>query len=159
MPFIHSLIKEILSLIAPMNIGTICSDKVGCRIQGVHYIGMGVSGAYQYARRGRSMSPGGYNKVIDLVLPFLKKVAARDTARDKKGRPCIGMVGQGGSGHYVKMIYNWYITWHDECHKRSLGDHGCPYEHEIWCNWENFREMVFQGGTGELFFLRSRSII
>jgi 6-phosphogluconate dehydrogenase len=70
--------------------------------QGVHYVGMGVSGGYQAARRGPSMSPGGSDEAVDLIMPFLKKVAAKD----EKGRPCVGKVGEGGSGHYVKMIHN-----------------------------------------------------
>lgn len=70
--------------------------------QGVHYVGMGVSGGYQSARRGPSMCPGGDEKGIDLVMPLLQKVAAKDA----KGRPCVGKVGLGGAGHYVKMIHN-----------------------------------------------------
>ena len=69
---------------------------------GVHYIGMGVSGGYQSARHGPSISPGGSKEALDLVMPFLKKVAARD----KQGRPCTAEVGPGGSGHYVKMVHN-----------------------------------------------------
>ena len=35
-------------------------------------------------------------------MPFLEKVAAKDG----KGRACVGKVGLGGSGHYVKMVHN-----------------------------------------------------
>lgn len=38
----------------------------------------------------------------DLVLPLLKRVAAKDA----RGKPCVGKCGTGGSGHYVKMIHN-----------------------------------------------------
>lgn len=69
---------------------------------GVHFVGMGVSGGYQAARRGPSMCPGGEEKAVDLVMPLLRKVAARDG----KGRSCVGKVGLGGAGHYVKMIHN-----------------------------------------------------
>jgi 6-phosphogluconate dehydrogenase len=69
---------------------------------GIHYIGMGVSGGYQSARHGPSISPGGSNEALDLVMPFLKKVAAKD----KHGRPCVTKVGPGGSGHFVKMAHN-----------------------------------------------------
>ncbi|KAL3417734.1 6-phosphogluconate decarboxylating [Phlyctema vagabunda] len=69
---------------------------------GVYYIGMGVSGGYQAARRGPSMSPGGQDAALDLVLPFLKKVAAKDA----DGRSCVAKIGQGGAGHYVKMVHN-----------------------------------------------------
>ena len=58
-------------------------------------MGMGVSGGYQAARRGPSMCPGGEDRALDLCLPLLKKVAARD----EKGRACVGRAGMGGSGH------------------------------------------------------------
>ena len=69
---------------------------------GVYYVGMGVSGGYQAARRGPSMCPAGEDRALDMVLPLLQKVAAKDG----KGRPCVGRCGTGGSGHYVKMIHN-----------------------------------------------------
>ncbi len=69
---------------------------------GIHYIGMGVSGGYQSARHGPSISPGGSEEALTLVMPFLEKIAARD----KQGRPCVTQVGPGGSGHYVKMVHN-----------------------------------------------------
>ncbi|KAI4141392.1 MAG: hypothetical protein LQ340_007658 [Diploschistes diacapsis] len=70
--------------------------------RGVHYIGMGVSGGYQSARSGPSMSPGGDEQALDAIMPLLKKVAAQDT----QGNPCVAKMGPGGSGHYVKMIHN-----------------------------------------------------
>ncbi|KAL8821282.1 MAG: hypothetical protein Q9223_000655 [Gallowayella weberi] len=63
---------------------------------------MGVSGGYQAARRGPSMCPGGEERALDIVMPMLKKVAAKDSS----GNPCVGRAGSGGSGHYVKMIHN-----------------------------------------------------
>jgi 6-phosphogluconate dehydrogenase len=70
--------------------------------RGVHYIGTGVSGGYQAARSGPSLSPGGDKKGLELVMPLLEKIAARDS----KGNACVAMMGPGGSGHYVKMIHN-----------------------------------------------------
>ncbi|PKS08545.1 hypothetical protein jhhlp_004931 [Lomentospora prolificans] len=69
---------------------------------GIHYIGMGVSGGYQSARKAPSLSPGGSKEALDLVFPFLQKIAAKD----KDGNPCVAKLGPGGSGHYVKMIHN-----------------------------------------------------
>lgn len=73
-----------------------------CITKGIRYIGCGVSGGYQAARRGPSMCPGGDDESLDLVLPLLRKVAAKDA----KGNPCTGKAGTGGAGHYVKMIHN-----------------------------------------------------
>ena len=58
-------------------------------------MGMGVSGGYQAARRGPSMCPGGEDPALDLCMPLLRKVAARDA----KGKACVGRCGMGGSGH------------------------------------------------------------
>ncbi|KZF24472.1 6-phosphogluconate dehydrogenase C-terminal domain-like protein [Xylona heveae TC161] len=73
-----------------------------CLNQGVYYVGMGVSGGYQAARRGPSMCPGGQEIALEMVMPLLEKVCARDS----KGRPCVGKAGNGGAGHYIKMIHN-----------------------------------------------------
>ncbi|KAI9801898.1 MAG: hypothetical protein M1833_002212 [Piccolia ochrophora] len=70
--------------------------------QGVFYVGCGVSGGYQAARRGPSMCPGGEREPLDHLMPFFEMVAAKDAI----GHPCVGRVGQGGAGHYVKMIHN-----------------------------------------------------
>ncbi|KAI1753442.1 6-phosphogluconate dehydrogenase [Xylaria castorea] len=70
--------------------------------KGVHYIGCGVSGGYQSARAGPSMSPGGSAEGLEKVMPFLRSIAAKDS----QGRPCTNPVGPGGSGHYVKMVHN-----------------------------------------------------
>lgn len=53
---------------------------------GVYYVGMGVSGGYQATRRGPSMCPGGEDRALDMALPLLQKVAAKD----ERGRPCTG---------------------------------------------------------------------
>ncbi|KAK5149114.1 hypothetical protein LTR04_000063 [Oleoguttula sp. CCFEE 6159] len=73
-----------------------------CVTKGIRYVGMGVSGGYQAARRGPSMCPGGDDETLDMILPLLQKAAAKD----QKGNSCVGKAGTGGSGHYVKMIHN-----------------------------------------------------
>ncbi|KAI5918897.1 6-phosphogluconate dehydrogenase [Camillea tinctor] len=70
--------------------------------QGVHLLGCGVSGGYQSARAGPSITPGGSAAALDAVMPFLRTLAARDGS----GKPCVVRVGPGGSGHYVKMVHN-----------------------------------------------------
>ncbi|KAH9862420.1 hypothetical protein J1614_011075 [Plenodomus biglobosus] len=69
---------------------------------GIRYIGCGVSGGYQAARAGPSMCPGGDQSALNDVLPLLEHVAAKD----KNGKPCVGTIGKGGAGHYVKMVHN-----------------------------------------------------
>ena len=70
--------------------------------RGIHYIGTGVSGGYQAARAGPSLSPSGDRAGLDLVMPLLKKVAARDV----EGNPCVAEIGPGGCGHYTKTVHN-----------------------------------------------------
>lgn len=48
------------------------------------------------------MCPGGDDETLDIVLPLLRQIAAKDP----QGRPCVGRAGLGGAGHYVKMIHN-----------------------------------------------------
>ncbi|KAJ5460591.1 6-phosphogluconate dehydrogenasedecarboxylating [Penicillium daleae] len=74
-----------------------------CEDIGVIWIGMGVSGGYQSARRGPSLSPGGDLKAIQLVMPLLQAYSAKDP---KTGAPCVTRIGPGGSGHFVKMVHN-----------------------------------------------------
>ncbi|EPS33854.1 hypothetical protein PDE_08816 [Penicillium oxalicum 114-2] len=74
-----------------------------CEDIGVYWIGMGVSGGYQSARRGPSLSPGGDIKALDLVMPLLEAYSAKDR---KSGEPCVTHIGPGGSGHFVKMVHN-----------------------------------------------------
>lgn len=70
---------------------------------GVSWVGMGVSGGYQSARRGPSLSPGGDKQAIQEVMPFLELYSAKDK---KTGKPCVTYIGPGGAGHYVKMCHN-----------------------------------------------------
>lgn len=70
--------------------------------RGIKWIGMGVSGGYQSARRGPSMSPGGDREAIEFVLPLLEKFAAKSD----DGKPCVQYMGPRGAGHYVKMVHN-----------------------------------------------------
>lgn len=71
--------------------------------KGVSWIGMGVSGGYQSARHGPSLSIGGDAKDVAVVLPLLRIFAAKD-ARTKE--PCVAHLGPRGAGHYVKMVHN-----------------------------------------------------
>lgn len=71
--------------------------------RGISYLSMGVSGGYQSARRGPSISPSGDQKALGDVFPILEKIAAKDR---NTGQPCVAMIGPKGSGHYVKMVHN-----------------------------------------------------
>ena len=69
--------------------------------KGVHFLGIGVSGGAEGARRGPSMMPGGDKKAYGKVKNILEAVAA------KVGKqPCVTWLGEGAVGHYVKMVHN-----------------------------------------------------
>jgi 6-phosphogluconate dehydrogenase len=72
------------------------------RDQGIHFIGMGVSGGEEGARNGPSLMPGGNRDGWPEVKEIFKKVAAKTDS----GAACCEWVGDEGSGHYVKMIHN-----------------------------------------------------
>jgi 6-phosphogluconate dehydrogenase len=68
----------------------------------VHFVGCGVSGGSLGALHGPSIMPGGDKQVVDHLLPYLQAVAAKDFQL----HPCVVNVGQGASGHFVKMVHN-----------------------------------------------------
>ena len=70
--------------------------------QGIHFLGMGVSGGEQGARHGPSLMPGGDPD----AWPQVKKIFQSIAARADDGEPCCRWVGEGGAGHYVKMVHN-----------------------------------------------------
>lgn len=69
--------------------------------QGYHFIGMGVSGGEEGARRGPSMMPGGDQNAYEIVKPILTKIAAQI-----KGDPTVAYMGERSAGHFVKMVHN-----------------------------------------------------
>lgn len=73
-----------------------------CEKLGIHFLGIGVSGGEKGALEGPAIMPGGNAKAYHLVSPYLKAMAAVD----KLGQPCVSYIGEGGSGHFVKMVHN-----------------------------------------------------
>ncbi len=69
--------------------------------KGFHFIGMGVSGGEEGARRGPSMMPGGDKKAYEVVKPILTKIAAH-----VNGEPTVAYMGERSAGHFVKMVHN-----------------------------------------------------
>jgi 6-phosphogluconate dehydrogenase len=70
--------------------------------KGLLYIGTGVSGGEEGARRGPSIMPGGSPAAWPHVQPIFQSIAAKVD----DGTPCCDWVGEGGAGHYVKMVHN-----------------------------------------------------
>ena len=73
-----------------------------CDKAGVHLFGVGVSGGEEGARYGPSLMPGGDRLVYEQQLHrVLEPIAATSDAG-----PCVGYIGPGGAGHFVKMVHN-----------------------------------------------------
>jgi len=70
--------------------------------KGILFIGTGVSGGEEGARRGPSIMPGGSPE----AWPHVKEIFQSIAAKVDDGTPCCDWVGEEGSGHYVKMVHN-----------------------------------------------------
>ena len=72
------------------------------KARGLLFVGTGVSGGEEGARRGPSIMPGGHPD----AWPYVKDIFQAISAKVEDGSPCCDWVGNDGAGHYVKMIHN-----------------------------------------------------
>ena len=70
--------------------------------KGILFIGTGISGGEEGARHGPSIMPGGNPE----AWPHVKEILQAVSAKTPDGEPCCDWVGDGGAGHYVKMVHN-----------------------------------------------------
>lgn len=70
--------------------------------KGLRFIGTGVSGGEEGALNGPSIMPGGSTSAWNEVKPIFQTIAAKVD----DGVPCCDWVGEGGAGHFVKMVHN-----------------------------------------------------
>ena len=69
--------------------------------KGLLFIGSGVSGGEEGARKGPSIMPGGPASSWEIIKPVFEAITAK-----VEGVPCVTHVGTGGAGHFVKMVHN-----------------------------------------------------
>ncbi len=105
--------------------------------KGLLFIGTGVSGGEEGARRGPSIMPGGSPAAWLEVKDIFQKIAAKV----EDGTPCCDWVGENGAGHFVKMVHNG-IEYGDMqliCEAYQLMRDGLgmtPDElHEVFAEW------------------------
>jgi 6-phosphogluconate dehydrogenase len=108
---VDAVLDQLCPLLSPGDVvidggNTLYSDTAR-RIQslegsGILFVGAGVSGGEDGALRGPALMPGGHPQAWPLVAPMLQAIAAR--AED--GQPCCDWMGNGGAGHFVKMVHN-----------------------------------------------------
>ena len=107
---VDAVIEELLPLLAP---GDLLIDGGNSFFKDTHrrgqalavkellYLGLGISGGEEGARRGPSLMPGGPQEAYERVRPILTAAAAK-----VHGDPCVDYLGRGAAGHYVKMVHN-----------------------------------------------------
>ena len=105
--------------------------------KGLLYVGTGVSGGEEGALKGPSMMPGG----SPAAWPYVKPIFQSICAKVEGGSPCCDWVGEGGAGHFVKMIHNG-IEYGDiqlicECYQIMKDILGMSNEemHETFAEW------------------------
>ena len=105
---------------------------------GFHFMGIGISGGEEGARRGPSIMPGGNEEAYNEVAPILKAVAAK-----VNDEPCVGYLGHDSAGHYVKMVHNGIeysiMQLISECY--DLMHNGMQFSneelHKIFKDWDS----------------------
>ncbi len=107
------------------------------REKGILFIGSGISGGEEGARRGPSIMPGGNRDAWPLVKDIFQGIAAKTDT----GEACCDWVGNDGAGHYVKMVHNG-IEYGDiqligEAYQLLHSGLGLTYEemHDIFSQW------------------------
>jgi 6-phosphogluconate dehydrogenase len=105
--------------------------------KGILFIGTGVSGGEEGARRGPSIMPGGNPTAWPHVKPIFQAIAAKV----EDGTPCCDWVGEDGAGHFVKMVHNG-IEYGDMqliCEAYDLLKHGLGLTadelHDVFAEW------------------------
>ena len=71
--------------------------------KGILFIGAGISGGEEGARHGPSIMPGGNRDAWPVIQPIFQSISAK---AKEDGLPCCQWIGEGGAGHYVKMVHN-----------------------------------------------------
>src|SRR5580704_6094011 len=108
---VDEFIEQLLPLLEPGDIiidgGNSLFSDTDRRVKeveakGLLYIGTGVSGGEEGARHGPSIMPGG----SPAAWPHVKAIFQSVSAKVEGGVPCCDWVGEGGAGHYVKMVHN-----------------------------------------------------
>ncbi len=109
-PGVDAVIEQLVPLLAPGDViidgGNSHYPDTARRYarlsaSGLRFLGMGVSGGEEGARHGPSLMPGGDPEGWPVVREIFQSIAAV-----AEGEPCCQWVGEGGAGHYVKMVHN-----------------------------------------------------
>lgn len=107
---VDDMMDQILPLLQPGDVlidggNSLYTDTTrrvkACQEKGIFYVGAGISGGEEGARHGPSIMPGGHPQAWPLVKDIFQSISAK-----VDGMPCCDWVGDGGAGHFVKMVHN-----------------------------------------------------
>ncbi len=121
--------------------------------KGILFVGSGVSGGEEGARFGPSIMPGGNPE----AWPHVKGIFQAIAAKVEDGTPCCDWVGEGGAGHYVKMVHNG-IEYGD---MQLIGEAYQLLKDGLGLTPDEFSEVFTEWNKGELdsFLIEISSII
>src|SRR5512138_1828 len=109
-PVVDAVISELKPLVSKDDIIMDCGNShftdtdrriSQLAVEGLHFMGVGISGGESGARHGPSIMPGGDLEAYRQIAPMLEAVAAK-VGTD----PSVTFIGPGSAGHYVKMVHN-----------------------------------------------------
>jgi len=107
---VDAVIEQLIPLLEPGDIVVDCGNSLYTDTErrdawltplGLRFVGAGVSGGEEGARKGPSIMPGGPASTWQELRPVFEAIAAR-----AEGEPCVAHIGPGGAGHFVKMVHN-----------------------------------------------------
>ncbi|KAN0045479.1 hypothetical protein ACTA71_005857 [Dictyostelium dimigraforme] len=111
--------------------------------KGILFVGTGVSGGEEGALQGPSIMPGGNPKAWEHVKPILQAISAKVQPGDQ---PCCDWVGDGGAGHYVKMVHNG-IEYGD---MQLISEAYFILKHYLGLNNDELQKTFAKWNTGDL---------
>src|SRR4051795_6076097 len=121
--------------------------------KGILFIGTGVSGGEEGARKGPSIMPGGNPE----AWPHVKDIFQSIAAKVDDGTPCCDWVGEAGAGHYVKMVHNG-IEYGD---MQLIGEAYQLLKEGLGLSADEFEQIFTEWNKGELdsFLIEISAII
>ncbi|MDA3872716.1 MAG: decarboxylating NADP(+)-dependent phosphogluconate dehydrogenase [Kiritimatiellae bacterium] len=143
---VDSFIDQVLPLLEPGDIlidgGNTHFPDTDRRLKrveeaGLLYVGTGVSGGEEGALKGPSIMPGGSPEAWEHVKPIFQGISAKTDA----GEACCEWVGNGGAGHFVKMVHNGieYGDMQMICETYQMMKQGLGLSndemHEVFAEW------------------------
>ncbi len=109
-PAVDGAIEALLPHLAPGDVIADCGNAdfrdtmrraAALAARGIRFLGVGVSGGEEGARRGPAIMAGGDPAAWAALAPVLTAIAAR-----YEGEPCAALLGPDGAGHFVKTVHN-----------------------------------------------------